>query len=428
MNRREIITLGVNHHNAPIELRERLALDNRGLDASLRQLIDVPSISEGVIVSTCNRVELTAASHEGDAAIEAMLSFLASFDDVDNGELRRHASIFRGHDAVRHLFRVAASLDSMVIGEPQILGQLKAAYERAVAVGSAGTILHRCFHRSFSVAKRVRSETAIASRAVSISSAAVELTTKIFDSLDDKTVLLIGAGTMGELAARHLLGRGCRSLIVTNRTFERAVDLARSFRGTPVPFAELERYLPMADIIIGSTAAEDYVLTRPMVEQLLQRRRHRSVFLVDMSVPRNFDPRINELDDAYLYDVDDLGTIAASNLDERSREAAKAEAIVAAEVDRFCLWLEALDAVPTIVALRAKAEGIRSAEVAKTLATLHGLGDREREAIEAMTSAIINKLLHEPVQRLKCEPERLQARRLAAIRDLFAMDPSEEPS
>lgn len=423
---REIITLGVNHHHAPIELRERLALDDFAVERSLQQFITLPAVNEGVIVSTCNRVEVTAATRDPDVAIAAMASFLASFDGVDHHELAPHLSVFRGRDAVRHLFRVAASLDSMVIGEPQILGQLKGAYERAVAAGSAGTILHRCFHKSFSVAKRVRTETGIASRAVSISSAAVELTTKIFDSLDDKTVLLIGAGTMGELAARHLLSRGCRSLVVTNRTFERAVDLARTFRGTPVPFVELERYLPMADIIIGSTAADDYVLTRPMVEQVLQRRKHRSVFLVDMSVPRNFDPRINELSDVYLYDVDDLGSIATANLDERGREAAKAEAIITAEVDRFCAWLETLEAVPTIVALRNKAETIRRLELEKTFSALRGLDERERGAIGAMTEAIINKLLHDPIQRLKIESDPEQTRRLAAARELFAIDPSED--
>lgn len=423
---REIVTLGVSHHNAPIELRERLALDASAIEDSLRQLITLPGVHEGVILSTCNRVEVTAATSDPEVAAAEVTRFLASFDAVPREELAPHLSLFRGPDAVRHVFRVAASLDSMVVGEPQILGQLKDAYDHAVAAGSAGAILHRCFHKSFTVAKRVRTETGVASRAVSISSAAVELTNKIFDTLDDKTVLLIGAGTMGELAARHLLGRGCRSLIVTNRTHERAVDMARTYRGTPVPFTELERYLPMADIIIGSTAADTYVLTRPMVEELLQRRKHRSVVLVDMSVPRNFDPRINDLSDAYLYDVDDLGSITSANLDERSREAAKAEAIVAAEVERFCAWLESLDAVPTIVSLRDKAERIRRGEIARALASLRTLDERQRTSIEALTEAIINKLLHDPILALKSGTEREQVRRLAAARDLFALDPPEE--
>ncbi len=420
--RREIVAVGVSHHSAPIEVREQLAITDGALDASLRELLTLPHVEEGVILSTCNRVEVTAASSRGDAAIDDLVRFLARAEHVDREQVVRHMSLFRGRDAVRHLFRVAASLDSMVVGEPQILGQLKESYERAVASGSAGTVLHRCFHKSFSVAKRVRTETGIASRAVSISSAAVELTCKIFDSLEDKTALLIGAGTMSELAARHLLARGIRSLIVTNRTYDRAVELAREFRSTPVPFAEIERYLPMADIIIGSTAADGFVLTVPMVEQLLQQRLNRPVFLIDMSVPRNFDPRINDLDDVYLYDVDDLSGVAESNRDEREREAEKAEAIIVDEVEGFCRWLDGLDVVPTIVALREKAEAIRRREAERTLAALGGLDERERRAVEAMSTAIVNKLLHEPIVRLKRNGGKDDPLYIAAARGLFGID------
>jgi glutamyl-tRNA reductase len=423
---REIVSLGVSHHSAPVEIREQLAISDAALETSLRELVALPHVDEGVIVSTCNRVEVTAATHDGEAALHDLVSFLARSENVDQEQIRRHLTVFRGADAVRHLFRVASSLDSMVVGEPQILGQLKDSYERAAASGCAGPILHRCFHKSFSVAKRVRTETAIASRAVSISSAAVELTGKIFDTLEDKTAMLIGAGTMSELAARHLLTRGVRSLIVTNRTYDRAVDLARDFRGTPVPFAEIDRYLPMADIIIGSTAAEDYVLTVPMVEQLLQRRKYRSVFLIDMSVPRNFDPGINELDDVYLYDIDDLSSVAESNRDEREREAARAEQIIVAEVDGFCRWLGGLEVVPTIVALRRKAEQIRQHELAKTLGTLRDLGEREQRAIDAMAAAIVNKLLHSPITRLKSEATRGESLYLSAARGLFEIEGEEE--
>ena len=216
----------------------------------------------------------------------------------------------------------------MVVGEPQILGQLKEFYGRSAAVGTAGTVLHRCFHKSFSVAKRVRTETGVATKAVSVSSAAVELASKIFDRLEDKTAMLIGAGTMSELAARHLMAHGVANMIVTNRTFDRAVELAREFRGTPVPFNDFRRYLPMADVVIGSTGADHYVLTPALVEEALRERKYRPMFLIDMSVPRNFDPRINELDNVYLYDIDDLGGVAEVNRDERGREAEKAEAIV----------------------------------------------------------------------------------------------------
>lgn len=424
--RREIVSIGVSHHTAPVEIREQLAITDGALDTALQELLALPHVDEGVIVSTCNRVEVTAATRDGEAALNDLVTFLAHEEHVDREKILRHLTVFRGSDSVRHLFRVASSLDSMVVGEPQILGQLKDAYDHAATTGCAGPILHRCFHKAFSVAKRVRTETEIASRAVSISSAAVELTGKIFSSLDDKTAMLVGAGTMSELAARHLLARGVRSLIVTNRTYDRAVDLAREFRGTPVPFVEIERYLPMADIIIGSTAADDYVLTVPMVEQVLQQRKYRSVFLIDMSVPRNFDPRINELADVYLYDIDDLSSVAESNRDEREREAAKAEEIIVAEVEGFSRWLDGLEVVPTIVALRAKAEAIRRGELTKTLGSLRDLGEREQRAIDAMASAIVNKLLHSPITRLKTEASRGDSRYLTAARGLFEIEGGEE--
>jgi len=293
--------------------------------------------------------------------------------------------------------------------------------------GSARTILHRCFHKSFNVAKRVRSETGIASKAVSVSSAAVELTGKIFDHLDDKTAMLIGAGNMGELAAHHLVARGIQRILVTNRTHDRAVELAREFRGTAVPFDELEDHLPGADIVIGSTAAEEHILTPSMVRAVLQQRKYRSMFLVDMSVPRNFDPAINDIENVYLYDVDDLSAVAEINRDERGREATKAEAIVDEEVDSFCRWMAGLDAVPTIVALRDKAEAIRQAEIAKTLsAGLRGLGESERAAVDAMTTAIVNKLLHAPITQLKQQGQREAVYFVAALRQLFEIDDEDE--
>jgi glutamyl-tRNA reductase len=375
-----------------------------------------------VILSTCNRVEVVASTIDGDLAVETLTDFLAAGEHIARDALAEHLSVYRGREAVRHLFRVAASLDSMVVGEPQILGQLKDFYGRAATLGSAGTVLHRCFHKSFSVAKRIRSETGIASKAVSVSSAAVELACKIFDRLEDKTAMLVGAGTMSELAARHLLAHGVRSLIVTNRTFDRAVELAREFRGTPVPFEDFRRYLQMADVIIGSTAAEEYILTPTLVHEVLRERKYRPFFLIDMSVPRNFDPAINAIDNVYLYDIDDLGGVAAVNRDERGREAEKAEAIVEAEVDAFWKWLASLDAVPTIVALRDKVEAIRRAELAKVLATLPGLSEADRGTLEAMTSAIVNKILHAPITHLKQHDRQREAFYLAAARQLFDIE------
>jgi glutamyl-tRNA reductase len=423
---REILIVGVNHRNAPVEVREQVAFSDGMLDAALRQLLTLAAVEEGVILSTCNRVEVVATTADGDTAVETLTTFLAAGEHVAREQLATHLSVYRGREAVRHLFRVAASLDSMVIGEPQILGQLKDFYGRAATVGSTGTILHRCFHKSFSVAKRVRAETGVASRAVSVSSAAVELACKIFDRLEEQTAMLIGAGTMSELAARHLIAHGLRSVIVTNRTFDRAVALAREFHGTPVPFEDFQRYLQMADVVIASTAADGYVLTPAMILDVLRQRKYRPMFLIDMSVPRNLDPAINAIDNVYLYDIDDLGGVAEVNRDQRGREAEKAERIVEEEVDTFCKWLASLDAVPTIVALREKVELIRKGELDKTLAALRELSHDERAALDAMTTAIVNKILHAPLTHLK-QPDRAQkAFYLAAARQLFDIEESED--
>ena len=423
---REILIVGVNHRKAAVEIREQVTFNNGAVDDALRQLVSLGPISEGVILSTCNRVEVIAATADGDGAVEVLTDFLATGERIAREQLAEHVSVYRGREAVRHLFRVAASLDSMVVGEPQILGQLKDFYSRAAAVGSAGTILHRCFHKSFSVAKRVRTETGVATRAVSVSSAAVELACKIFDRLEDKTAMLIGAGTMSELAARHLLAQGIRGLIVTNRTFDRAVKMALDFKGTPVPYEDFHRYLQLADVVIGSTAADSFVLTAADIHAVLRQRKYRPMFLIDMSVPRNFDPSINDIDNVYVYDIDDLGGVAQVNRDERGREAEKAEGIVEEEVDAFWKWLTTLEVVPTIVALREKMEGIRAAELKKTLATLPELSPLQRDALDAMSSAIVNKILHTPLTHLK-EPDReREAFYVAAARQLFDIEEPED--
>lgn len=421
--RREILIVGVNHHAAPVELRERLAVPSERIPESLQLLTRSAPVEEAMILSTCNRVEVVATSTTPDTALDGMIAFLSNLDRLSRESLAEHLSVYRGRDAIRHIFRVASSLDSMVVGEPQILGQLKDFYARAASAGTVGTVLHRCFHKSFSVAKRIRSETGIASRAVSVSSAAVELAAKIFDNLSDKTVLLIGAGTMSELAARHLMAQGVRSLLVTNRTFDRAVEIAREFHGAPVPFEDLQRHLEMADVVIGSTAAEGHILAPATMRQILRLRKYRPMFLIDLSVPRNFDPQINELDNVYLYDIDDLSAVAVENLEERGREAEKAESIVDEEIDAFTRWLSSLDAVPTIVALREKFEAIRRAELDRTLSSLPGIGEKERSAMEAVTAAIVNKILHSPLTHLKHEgTRREEAMYLDAARRLFDIE------
>lgn len=422
----EILIVGLSYRTAAVAVREQFALAGEELDEANHRLHALEEIDELAIVCTCNRVEVVVSTHQGDRAVQRIVEFLHAASTESALVLDQYLYTHRGRDAVRHLFRVASSLDSMVVGEPQILGQLKDFYTRASTVNATGPILHRCFHKAFSVAKRVRTETGIASRAVSVSSAAVELASKIFDKLSDQTAMLVGTGKMGELAARHMLGHGVGSLLVTNRTFDRAVELARDLHATPVPFESLAKYLPMADIVIGATAASDFVLTVPLIQEALHERKGRPVFCIDLSVPRNIDPRVNDLSNVYLYDVDDLGGIAEENLEERAVEAEKAETIVHAEVDAFWRWLGQLEVVPTIVALREKAEAIRRAELEKTFNNLKDLSPRQREALESLTGAIVNKLLHGPITRLKNQNQRSETFYVEAARRLFDLGGPEE--
>ncbi len=399
----KIVVLGLNHDTAPVEVREKIAFDRLALDDGLKRLHSLSAVREGVIVSTCNRVEVIAATLDEESAFREMKLFLARQEsNTNHAGLETHLYAYTGSEAVRHLFRVAASLDSMVVGEPQILGQLKEYYVAAHEAGTVGTILHRLFHRSFTVAKRVRSETGIGSGAVSVSSVAVDLAKQIFDRLHDKTIMLIGAGKMGALVVRHLQRNGVNSLMVTNRTFERAVELAAEFHGSPIRYEDFPRYLKLADVVIASTSSSEVLLRPEAVSESLKERRQRPMFLIDLGVPRNFDGRINEIDNAYLYNIDDIKGVAEENLKERSSEAQKAEEIVNEEVAAFVRWLESLDQVPVIAALRQRLDEIRQVELGKSLnTTLKGLSEKEREALEYMTTAMINKILHTPIIRLK---------------------------
>ena len=418
---REILIVGVNHRTASLEVRETLAFADERLDDANRRLCALDGIEEAALVCTCNRVEAVVCAPSAERARSTVAQFLGRA-----AEIADHLYAYEGRDAIRHLFRVASSLDSMVVGEPQILGQLKEFYARAASVGATGAVLHRWFHKAFSVAKRVRTETGIGGRAVSVSSAAVALASQIFEHLEDKTALLIGAGKMGELAARHLLAHGVGSMMVTNRTFDRAVELAREFGGTPVPFEHFPKYLHLADIVIGATAATSFVLTEPLITEALRERKYRPMFCIDLSVPRNFDPRLNQLDNVYLYDVDDLGQVADDNRDERGREADKAERLVTHEVEAFWRWLEHLEVVPTIVALREKVESIRRGELQKTLNSMKGLSEDQRAALESLTSAIVNKILHVPITRMKQRDHRTEAYYVDAARRLFDLEGSED--
>ena len=380
-----------------------MAFENTYVREALGRLRGYPSIQEGVILSTCNRVEVVASVSDSHVAFVEIKAFLAQQRAHRNADsLEEHVYTYHGADAVRHLFRVAASLDSMVVGEPQILGQLKEYYNAAQQAGTVGTILHRLFHRSFSVAKRVRTETGIASRAVSVSSVAVDLAKRIFDRFQDKTVMLIGAGKMGDLMARNLQRNGVHGLMITNRTFERAVELAGRIHGSPILFEDFPRYLKMADLVIGCTGAAEILVDAETVEKVLRERKQQAMFFIDIGDRRNFDPRINELDNVYLYNTDDLKGVAEENLRERSSEAAKAEEIIHEEVQNFARWIAALEQVPTITALRQRFEEIRRKEIEKSLGgNLRGLSEEQKRALEDMTTAMINKMLHGPIAHLK---------------------------
>ncbi len=396
-----IVIVGLSHNTAPVEIREKLAFAPTAMERPLRQMLELPVIAEGLIVSTCNRVELCAATKEPDAAMAALRRFLAEYHEITSEEISDSLYDYQGEDAIRHLFRVASSLDSMVLGEPQILGQIKTAYGYAAEFKTVGLILNRFLHKAFSVAKRVRTETGIASNAVSISFAAVELARKIFDRLDNKAVMIIGAGEMCELAARHFVANGISKVLVTNRTFERAEKMAAEFHGKAVHFESFIEHLAEVDIIMTSTGAPNFILGKRQMEEVIKRRKNRPMFLIDIAVPRDIEPKVNDIDNIYLYDVDDLQGVVQANLKERKKEASKAEAIIEQEIGQFHQWLGNLEVKPTVIALRQKLDEIRQQELEKTFGNLKNLSSKQRKSIEAMAGAIINKILHQPTAVLK---------------------------
>jgi glutamyl-tRNA reductase len=432
---RDILIVGLSHRTAPVSVRERLGFPQADLQPALGRLAALEGVHEAAIVSTCNRVEVVACVEEDARGLDTKISdVLAAERKMAHADFASHLYAHSGREGVRHLFRVASSLDSMVVGEPQILGQVKDHYEEAALAGTSGSVLHRVFHRAFAVAKRVRTETGIAGKAVSVASAAVDLARTIFETFDDKTAMLIGAGTMSELAARHLKSQGVASVMIATRTFERAVALAREFEGVPVPFDRIAEYLKLADVVIGSAGATEYLVTPPLVQEVLRARKQRPMFFIDLAVPRNFDPAINALDNVYLYDIDDLAVAVAGNVDEREREAVRAEAIVEEEVERFSRWLDSLEVVPTIVAIREKVEAIRQRELEKALASLKDQAPRHRELLDSLTSSIVNKILHAPISTLKHYDDRdgtldliSSARRLFDVEPPSSSSDDEEP-
>ena len=396
-----ILVIGLNHDTAPIEVREKVAFDGPKLIEALNKLKAHSHIKEHIILSTCNRVEIYVAVDELDAGTESIKNFISDFHGVPMDLLDKSLYIHKDTDAVRHIYRVGSSLDSMVLGEPQILGQLKDAFDAALKNKTTGVFLNKLMRKSVSVVKRIRTETKIAAGAVSISFAAIELAKKIFDDISTKSFMLIGAGEMAELAAKHLLNLGVKDVYVTNRTTQRAEELAKEFNGKVILFDNFPLELRFCDIVICSTGAPEYILMKEEMHRIMKERKQKPVFIIDISVPRNIDPLINELDNVYLYDVDNLQGIVATNREERAKEAEKAEKIVEEEIGSFTKWTSALSATPTIVALRNMAEAMRQDELDKTLKKLGPLEEKQIKAIEYLSTTIVNKLIHPPTAALK---------------------------
>jgi glutamyl-tRNA reductase len=396
-----LVLVGINHTTAPIEIRERLAIPAGRLAEATRTLVHRPGIREGIIFSTCNRVELLTLQESEAARGDSLLGFLQDYFALSPSTITPHLYEYRGGEAVRHLFRVASSLDSMVVGEPQILGQVKESYTVAREVGAVNGSLDSLLQRAFTVAKKVRSETQIGSSSVSIASVAVDLARKIFGSLQGKTVLLVGAGKMSELAARHLIQQGATSILVANRTLERAEKIAAQFHGQVVAFEDLYAHTSRADIVITSTGAPVKIFTKSHGQQFLHSRRNRPMFFIDIAVPRDVDPGMNQVEGCFVYDIDDLQQVAAANLADRSREAAAAESIISQEVDKFQQRLQSRGAAPAIIALQQNAEAIREAELARAAKRLGSLTPEQREAVEALTRSLTAKLLHPQMEALR---------------------------
>jgi glutamyl-tRNA reductase len=390
--------LGVNHRTAPVEVRERLAIPESKLPQALQQLMTIPGVNEAMILSTCNRVEIVAQTANGSTDLR---HFLKQYFQVDPTPYEPHLYEFRQDDAVRHVFRVASSLDSMVVGEPQILGQVKEAYATARAAGTVQSYLDLLLTRAFAVAKRVRTETAVGSSSVSVASVAVELAGKIFGSLEGKHVCIVGAGKMSELAARHLVAQGAGPVFVANRTYERACALAEHFGGQAIKFDSLYENCERADVVITSTGAPVTIFKREHGARFLAKRRNRPMFFIDLAVPRDVDPEMSKLDGIFVYDIDDLQEAVSSHVQSRKKEAEHAESIIQAEVERFHARLQTLHVVPTIVSLQDQFETIRQAELDRVRGRLGKLTPEQEMAVEALTHGIINKIMHTPIRSLK---------------------------
>jgi glutamyl-tRNA reductase len=418
-----LILVGVNHKTTPVEIREKLAFTKGKIEESVDHLFNFPDIIEHTILSTCNRVEIYARANCQDSAIKSIKQFICDFHGLSLLELEDHFYSYRNKEAVEHLFRVSSSLDSMILGEAQILGQVKEAYSLARDLRSTGLVLNQLFEKAFSIAKKVREETGIAERSVSISSAAVELAQKIFDDLENHTVMLVGTGEMAELAAKHLISYGVKTVYVTSRTYERAANLARTLNGSALDFEAFKNELHRADIVITSTSAPNFIIKKEIVEKAIHERKNKPIFFIDIAVPRDIEPDVNDLENVYLYDIDDLHVVVSANIKEREKEAENAMNFISQEVTKFNNWVGALDAVPTIVEIRKKAENIRKQEIEKTLKKISHLSENDKQLLRQMSSSMVNKILHKPTIKLKQKTQSEDGHvYLKAIRHLFHLD------
>ena len=419
-----LIIVGLSHKTAPVEIRERLAVPESRLGEALTRLCSYPGVKEGILLSTCNRVEVYSVVEDVDTGYGRIQEFLADTHlSLPSEQLTPHLYWHTGERAIAHLFRVASSLDSMIIGESQILGQLKDAFEVALAHKTTGVIMNKVVKKAISVAKRVRTETKIAEMAVSVSYAAVELAKKIFSNLHEKTVLLVGAGEMAKLAAKHLIANGVGHVRITTRTPQHAVDLAEKFGGTAVPFDQFKDDMASADIVLVSTGAAHYLVGAEDVHRAVRERMNRPMFLIDISVPRNIDPAVRHVDNAFLFDIDDLKHRVEQNRAERMHEAEKAERMVIEEVTMILDWMKSLEVTPTIVALRNRVEDIKRAEVEKVLGRLGHLSAQDRELVEGLASSIVNKLIHRTMVTLKNEVNSSSGPAFVeAARQFYALD------
>jgi glutamyl-tRNA reductase len=397
-----LLLVGISHKTAPVELRERLDFHVRGLDAALRELAPRLPAAEAVVLSTCNRAEIYVASEQNDRTRTEVMRFICEYHGVERPSLVPHVYELADLDAARHLFRVAAGLDSLVVGEPQILGQVKEAYTTASEAQAVGPILNRLFHSSFGVGKRVRTETAVGAGAVSVSFAAVSLARKIFGDLKGRSVVVVGAGEMGKLTAVHMKAQGVQHVTIVSRTMAHAARTAEAIGGAlAAPWDDLDSALGASDIVISATGAAAPILTKGRLEAIMRPRRHRPLFIIDIALPRDVEAAAGEIEQVFLYNIDDLQAVVAENVARRASEIAHAEAIVGEEVEKFAAWMRSRGAIPTVVALRQRFESIRQAELERLEFKLSALPPDARARVDEVTRLIVEKLLLTPTEQLK---------------------------